>query len=51
MIKVGSYALVPHCKRHSAGAGVNTDEGRFGVRVQSHRFYCAAMLGGGSAMF
>jgi hypothetical protein len=50
-IEVGSCALVPHCKRHSVGAGIGTDEGRFGVRVQSHRFYCAAMLGGGSSRF
>jgi Zn finger protein HypA/HybF involved in hydrogenase expression len=51
-IKVGSWALVPHCQRHSVGAGLHTDDNRFGVRVQAHRFYCAAMLlGGGSARF
>lgn len=50
-IKVGSLVLAPHCKDHSVGASIDTEEGRFGVTVKSHRFYCAAMLLGGTALF
>lgn len=50
-VEVGSYALAPHCERHSVGGVISAEEGRFGVQVKSYRFYCAAMLSGGSLRF
>lgn len=51
MVDVSSFALAPHCARHSVGGVISTEEGRFGVQVKSYRFYCAAMLSGGSLRF